>query len=94
MTRVTVWNEYRQERNRRGRPVDLSGRHPRARSPPGCATAGFDVRTATLDEPEHGLTERCSAETDVLTWWGHMAHAEVRDAVVERVQAACSTGWG
>ena len=40
----------------------------------------LQVATATLDEPEHGCTERRLAETDVLTWWGHMAHGEVRDA--------------
>jgi trehalose utilization protein len=33
----------------------------------------FDVRTATLDQPEHGLSEKTLAETDVLTWWGHLA---------------------
>ena len=43
--------------------------------------AGFTVRTATLDEPEHGLTEQVLAETDVLTWWGHMAHGEVKDEI-------------
>ena len=30
--------------------------------------------TATLQEPEHGLTDRRLAETDVLLWWGHAAH--------------------
>ena len=25
------------------------------------------------------------AATDVLTWWGHIAHAEVTDAIVDRV---------
>ena len=42
-----------------------------------CASTGFEVRTATLDEPEHGLTDAVLAETDVLTWWGHVAHDEV-----------------
>ena len=73
---------------RRGR----SGRSTRTastrRSPTACAAAGFEVRTATLDEPEHGLTDAVLAETDVLTWWGHVAHDEVDDAVVDRVQRA------
>ena len=46
------------------------------------------VRTATLDDPEHGLTEEVLAETDVLIWWGHAAHDEVADEVVERVHRA------
>lgn len=45
------------------------------------------VTTATLDEPEHGLTEEVLAGTDVLLWWGHMAHDEVADAVVDRVHS-------
>ena len=44
--------------------------------------------TATLQEPEHGLTDERLAPTDVLLWWGHAAHGEVEDAVVERVAAA------
>ena len=46
----------------------------------------IEARTATLDQPEHGLTEAVLAETDVLTWWGHAAHAQVEDRIVERVQ--------
>jgi trehalose utilization protein len=56
--------------------------------------AGFSVRTATLDEPEHGLTADVLANTDVLTWWGHLAHGDVSDAVVERVKARVLGGMG
>ena len=52
------------------------------------------MRTATLDEPDHGLTEAVLAETDVLTWWGHVAHDEVSDDVVERVHARVLDGMG
>jgi trehalose utilization protein len=52
------------------------------------------VTTATLQEPEHGLTEERLAATDVLTWWGHMAHAEVKDAVVDRIQKRVLEGMG
>jgi len=55
---------------------------------------GLEVRTATLDEPEHGLTEAVLAQTDVLTWWGHMAHGEVEDAVVDRVHQRVLAGMG
>jgi trehalose utilization protein len=53
-----------------------------------------EVRCATLDEPEHGLTEEVLAGTDVLTWWGHTAHAEVTDAVVDRVYRHVLSGMG
>jgi hypothetical protein len=45
----------------------------------------MQVRTATLDEPEHGLTDAVVNNTDVLIWWGHMAHNDVRDEIVEKV---------
>ncbi|MFL5685792.1 MAG: ThuA domain-containing protein [Chloroflexota bacterium] len=93
MTRVTVWAEYRQER--RDPPVAEvypDGIH--AVIAEGLRDAGFDVRTATLDESEHGLSEDVLAETDVLTWWGHTAHREVDDAIVERVHRRVLDGMG
>ena len=52
------------------------------------------MRTATLDEPEHGLTEEVLERTDVLLWWGHLAHDEVKDEVVERVKKRVLEGMG
>ena len=46
--------------------------------------AGLEVRTATLDEKEHGLTEDIVTNTDVFVWWGHMHHDDVADAAVQR----------
>jgi trehalose utilization protein len=93
MTRVTIWNEYRQERSdARVREVYPDGIHaPLAER---LKEAGFEVRIATLDEPDHGLTDRTLADTDVLTWWGHAAHDEVRDEIADRVQHRVLTGMG
>jgi trehalose utilization protein len=93
MTRVTVWNEYRQERS----DPAVSAVYPdgiHAAVAAGLTDSGFDVRTATLDEPEHGLTEAVLAETDVLTWWGHVAHPEVDDVTVDRVHERVLDGMG
>lgn len=84
-TRVTVWNEFRHEREHEDvKAVYPEGIHQ--------AIAAFlsreediVVRTATLDEPEHGLTDEVLDNTDVLIWWGHMAHHEVSDEIVEKV---------
>jgi trehalose utilization protein len=54
----------------------------------------FDIRTATLQEPEHGLTEEVLANTDVLFWWGHAAHGQVHDDVAQRVVARVWQGMG
>ena len=58
------------------------------------ANADMVARTATLDEPEHGLTEEVLKQTDVLTWWGHMAHGEVKDDIVRRVHKHVLEGMG
>jgi trehalose utilization protein len=52
------------------------------------------VSTATLDDREHGLSEEALVQADVLTWWGHMAHEEVKDEVVERVYRRVLKGMG
>lgn len=92
--RVTVWNEGRHEKtNKRVQEVYPQGIHTVIAD--ALTAAGYDARTATLDEPEHGLTELVLASTDVLTWWGHMAHGDVDDAIVERVfQRVVSDGMG
>jgi trehalose utilization protein len=52
------------------------------------------VRTAHLDEPEQGLSDEVLANTDVLFWWGHVAHDEVTDETVTRVQQRVLDGMG
>jgi trehalose utilization protein len=90
---VRVWNEFRQERhNDEVRALYPDGMHmPIANALGG---AGFDVAVSTLDEPEHGLSDAALGETDVLVWWGHVAHGEVSDAVVDRVQRRVLDGMG
>ncbi len=92
--RVTVWNEFRHERkDEQIRRVYPEGIH-RAIAEYLEQQPGFAVQTATLDEPEHGLTDAALAETDVLIWWGHQAHAAVADEIVDRVQARVLDGMG
>ena len=53
-----------------------------------------EATTATLDEPDHGLTEEVLEAADVLIWWGHTAHGEVQDDIVQRVQKRVLEGMG
>ena len=92
--RVTVWNEYRHERkNEQIAKIYPDGMHG-AIAKHLAAQPGIAARTATLDEPEHGLTADVLKETDVLIWWGHMAHDQVKDDVVERVKERVLAGMG
>ena len=92
--RVTVWHEFRHEKtNAKVKAVYPDGMHTAIAT--GLRAAGdMTVRTATLDEPEHGLSAEVLDNTDVLTWWGHMAHHEVRDDIVERVKQRVWEGMG
>jgi len=93
MTTVTVWNEYRHERESDTvAEIYPDGIH--AVIADVLSAAGFETQTATLDEPDHGLTDDVLAETDVLTWWGHAAHDEVRDEIVDRVHEHVLDGMG
>ena len=92
--RVTVWNENIHEREHEHiRKIYPEGMHG--------AIASFlkkqpdlEVRTATQEQPEHGLTEKVLVETDVLTWWGHAGHDGVADEIVNRVHARVLDGMG
>ena len=57
-------------------------------------TGLINATTATLQEPEHGLTQARLDKTDVLLWWGHAAHGDVDEAVVDRVIQAVWSGMG
>jgi trehalose utilization protein len=95
MVRVTVWNEYKHEQiHDEVRSVYPNGIH--AVIAEGLETAGQDfvVRTATQPEPEHGLSQDVLDNTDVLIWWGHMAHNEVEDVIVNRVHERVMNGMG
>ena len=94
MIRVTVWNEYMHELAQ----PEVAAIYPDGIH--GCIV-GFlrknddiTVRTATLAQPEHGLTEEVLSQTDVLIWWGHWDHGAVADSVVQRVQRHVLGGMG
>jgi len=93
MINVTVWNEYRHElKDEKVRDVYPEGIHGQIAS--FLSEENIKVKTATLDEPEHGLTQEVLDNTDVLIWWGHLAHDEVEDDVVNRVHERVLDGMG
>jgi trehalose utilization protein len=96
--RIRVWNEGVHEAN--NEPSHIGGMYPDGIH--GAIAAGLrshlpdaEVTTAVLaTDDEHGLAEEVLADTDVLLWWGHIAHAKVSDAVVERVHRHVLGGMG
>ena len=90
---VTVWNEFRHEKlNGKAKKIYPDGLHSTIAT--GIKAKDIETRLASLDEPEHGLTEEVVNHTDVLIWWGHCAHAEVKDEIVKRVHKKVLEGMG
>ena len=94
MINVTVWNEYRHEKsNAEVKKIYPDGIH-------NCIAEflrkeeGISVKTATLDQANHGLTDELLSNTDVLIWWGHGYHKEVSDEITEKVHARVLRGMG
>lgn len=92
--RVTVWNEFIHERRHEAigkmYPEGIHGAIANY-----LRSTGLVAQTATLDMPEHGLTDDVLNNTDVLIWWGHMAHGQVSDDVVNKVhQRVVKDGMG
>ncbi len=92
---ITVWNENIHERT----SDDVRKIYPRGIH--GALAEGLAARlqearvtTATLDQAGHGLTEAVLAQTQVLLWWGHLAHEKVDDIVVARVFDRVMQGMG
>jgi len=91
---VTVWNEYRHERhNEVVAGIYPEGIHNAIASYLNKEDT-FEVKTAVLDDPDQGLSDETLANTDVLIWWGHIAHQEVRDDIVEKVRSRVLDGMG
>jgi trehalose utilization protein len=93
--RVTIWNEHRHERQN----PDVARIYPQgihgALASHLSQFPNLEISTATLDQdPDHGLPQSRLDQTDVLLWWGHLAHADVSDVVVERVIQRVWSGMG
>lgn len=94
MIKVLIWNEFRHERLQDSPVTKIYPEGIHRAIADGLASYGFEIGVATLDEPEHGLTDEVLASTDVLVWWGHLAHGDVQDEIVEKVHARILQGMG
>ena len=93
MIKVTVWNEFQHEKTDEVvKKMYPEGIHKTIADFLQCED--IQVRTATLDDEECGMTEEVLNDTDVLIWWGHMAHHKVPDEIAFRVRDAVLKGMG
>ena len=93
MIRVLVWTEFRHEKTKESvKAIYPDGIHAAIASFLACDD--IQVRTATLDDENCGISKEILDETDVIIWWGHMAHKEVPDEVAAMVRDAVHGGMG
>ncbi|MBQ7638868.1 MAG: ThuA domain-containing protein [Clostridia bacterium] len=93
MIRVTIFNEFKHEKeDERVKAIYPDGIHNALKK--GLEDEEITVKTVTLDDEECGLTKEALDNTDVLMWWGHMAHDKVPDEVALRVRDAVHEGMG
>lgn len=93
--RVTCWMEgVHEQRNPRTQELYPEGMAKviadYLAAQPGIAS----VRVAHLQDEDQGLTQEILDTTDVMTWWGHVAHHEVSDENAERLQQRVWEGMG
>lgn len=93
MTRVLIWNEFFHEKTEEAvKKLYPSGIHNAIAE--FLKTDDIEIKTATLDDPDCGLTQEVLDNTDVLIWWGHMKHNDVPDEIAMRVRDAVLEGMG
>jgi trehalose utilization protein len=87
--KVTVWNEGRHEKLH----PDVAAMYPSVLQRPRSLSLPQSRRGCrSLDDPDEGLGEQLFDDTDVLLW--HIAHEEVSDALVDRIQQRVLKGMG
>ena len=94
MVNLVIWNEFvHEQEDEHVKSIYPKGIH-------GCIKEflsddkSLNIKTATLEEEDHGLSEELLDKTDVLIWWGHKAHKLVEDKIVDRVQQRVLEGMG
>lgn len=83
---VVIWNEFRHEkRDPAVAQIYPDGIHACIRDFLK-EDDNLNITLAALDDPDQGISDELLNKTDVLFWWGHKAHGEVDDKLVEKIR--------
>ena len=88
MTNITIWNESTHKG--KAYPTSMSAAIKEIFDGKG----EYSVTCAFLDDPEQGLPDEVLNNTDVLFWWGHSRHGDVKDELVEKICKRVEQGMG
>ncbi len=93
--RVLVWNEHlHEQKNPKVAAVYPQGMHQTLAAALEAGVPDITCGTATLADADQGITAASLAAVDVLLWWGHLAHHQVDDGVVELIYQRVLAGMG
>ena len=92
--RVTVWNEFLHEKDQSHAASQIYPQGIHSVIAGFLREKGLDVQTATLEQEQHGLSDAVLERTEVMIWWGHMAHEKVANEIVDKVQQRVLDGMG
>ena len=82
--RVVVWSEGTASVDAKSKqlyPNDINAAIAEGLKP----LTGWEVITASLNDPDQGISSELLQSTDVLIWWGHKKHKDVTDDLVDRI---------
>jgi len=83
---VVIWNEFRHEKTKeKARALYPNGLHATIKGYLD-KNEDMEITLAALDDPDQGLSDERLQNTDVLVWWGHMAHDEVDSVLVKKIR--------
>ncbi len=77
--RVVVWSEGTAPKN--VYPNDINAAIAEGLKP----LKGWEVITASINDSAQGLPDELLNKTDVLIWWGHQRHGDVKDELVAKI---------
>lgn len=46
----------------------------------------WDVVVASIGDPDQGISDELLKKADVLIWWGHKKHGDVKDELVDKIE--------
>ncbi|MEI7730781.1 MAG: ThuA domain-containing protein [Verrucomicrobiota bacterium] len=77
---VVVWSERTAPTN--VYPKDINGAIAEGLQ----GLAGWEIITANIDQPEQGLSDALLKQCDVLIWWGHKRHKQVKPELIQKIE--------
>jgi trehalose utilization protein len=53
---------------------------------------GWEIVMANINDPDQGVSDERLAATDILIWWGHKRHGDVKDELVDKIATRVRDG--